>query len=64
MYRKCSIIGASAKYRLRRPSTANTFELNTRNGWLVTAKIAGIESTANMTSEVSTNISTTKSRVA
>jgi hypothetical protein len=44
---------ARRKYRARNPRMANAFEVKTRNGSSVTAKIAGIESTANTTSVLS-----------
>ena len=50
---------ASTKYSERRPRMANTFEVNTRKGSVVTAKMAGMESTANSRSLVST---TTRAR--
>jgi hypothetical protein len=43
---------------------ANAFDVNTRNGSSVTAKMAGIESTANNTSVVSTATRTASSGVA
>ncbi len=43
---------------------ANMFEVNTINGSVVMAKIAGMESTANNTSENSTTIRHAKDKVA
>ena len=54
---------ASRKYRLRRPRIANTLLVNTMNGSLVTAKIAGTLSTANTMSLTSIMQSATKSGV-
>ena len=51
---------ATAKKSDRRPMTAKTFEVKTMNESLVTAKIAGILSTAKMRSVNSTTISTRK----
>jgi hypothetical protein len=55
---------ASAKYRLRSPRIANTLLVNTRNGSVVIAKIAGIESTAKIRSVNSTRSSARNSGVA
>ena len=55
---------ATAKYSERRPRIANAFEVNTRNGSRVTARIAGIESTANTTSVNSTITRATNNGVA
>jgi len=52
------------KYRARRPKIAKAFDVKTRNGSSVTAKIAGIESTAKMMSVVSTSTRTARSGVA
>jgi len=59
-----SITPASRKNMARIPSTANAFDVNTRNGSVVTAKIAGIESTAKATSTKATARSTTSIGVA
>jgi hypothetical protein len=55
---------ASRKYRARRPRIANAFDVNTKKVSEVTAKIAGIESTAKITSVVSTTTSTASNGVA
>src|SRR4051794_2069724 len=59
-----SIIPASMKYSARSPRIANAFDVNTRNGSFVTAKIAGIESTAKRMSLVSIRTRTARSGVA
>ena len=64
MYLNIIISPAIAKYSERRPRIANAFEVKTMNGSCVTAKIAGIESTANTTSAKSTSSSVTNSGVA
>ena len=48
----------------RRPSSANALAVKTRNGSSVTAKIAGMESTAKTTSVTSTRTRTASSGVA
>ena len=48
----------------RRPSRADASAVKTRNGSSVTAKMAGIESTANTTSVASTSTRTASSGVA
>ena len=48
----------------RRPKIAIKFAVNTINGSEVTAKIAGMESTAKITSDASTKINTKNSGVA
>ena len=48
----------------RRPRIAKAFEVNTRNGSCVTAKIAGMESIAKTMSVTSTSTSTMSSGVA
>ena len=55
---------ASTKYSERRPRIAKMFEVKTMNGSRVTAKMAGIESTAKTTSVASTTTSTRSSGVA
>ena len=55
---------ASRKYSARMPSSANTFEVKTTNVSVVTARIAGIESTAKITSVVSIMIRASSSGVA
>ena len=55
---------ARQKYSARSPRMAKAFEANTMNGSRLTARIAGIESTANTTSVVSIRISTANSGVA
>ena len=57
-------ISASRKYIARSPRIANMFEVKTIKGSLVTANIAGIESTAKMRSVTSTSTSTTNIGVA
>ena len=52
------------KYRARSPRMAKILEVNTMNGSRVTAKIAGIESTANTRSVSSIATSTSNSGVA
>ena len=47
---------ARQKYSARRPRIAKAFDANTMNGSRHTARIAGIESTANTTSVVSIRI--------
>ena len=64
MYLNIIIKPAIAKYSERRPRMANAFDVKTMNGSCVTAKIAGIESTANTTSAKSTSSSVTNSGVA
>ena len=59
-----SITPASRKYIARMPSTANAFDVKTMNASVVTAKIAGRESTANATSTNATASSTTSIGVA
>lgn len=54
----------SRKYSDRSPKMAKALELNTMNCSWLTARIAGMESTANTTSVVSTMISTASSGVA
>ena len=49
-----SVIPASIKYRLRRPSIAKMFDVITMNGSVVIARTAGIESIANTRSVTST----------
>ena len=56
-------MSASRKYSARSPSTANTFEVSTMKGSVVMAKIAGIESTAKITSVTPIITSTTNSGV-
>jgi hypothetical protein len=63
-YTKRVIIPARRKYRARTPRMAKAFDVNTRNGSSVTAKIAGMESTANTTSVVSPATSTASIGVA
>ena len=63
-YWKISIIPASAKYRARSPKIAKTFEVYTINGSLEIPKIAGIESTANITSVDSITTKTNNNNVA
>src|SRR5687767_14357448 len=55
------IIFASRKYNARRPRIAKAFDVKTRKALRVTPKIAGIESTANTMSVVSTTTSTANS---
>ena len=55
---------ASTKYSERSPRMAHTFEVNTMNGLVVTAKMAGMESVAKTTSDNSTMMSVRKSGVA
>ena len=55
---------ASRKYSARSPRIANAFELNTMNGSWLTARTAGTESTAKITSVASTRTSTANSGVA
>ena len=57
------VISANKKYKARKPIIAKIFEVNTMNGSVVTAKIAGIESTANTTSEISIKINTSSKRI-
>jgi hypothetical protein len=52
------------KNRERRPRIAKTLEVNTMKTSVVTPKIAGMESTANITSATSTTISTISKGVA
>ncbi|MNV90861.1 hypothetical protein D3C71_1852850 [compost metagenome] len=54
---------ASRKNIARRPSTAKTLEVSTMNGSVVIAKIAGMLSTAKITSVTAIRISTTNSGV-
>jgi hypothetical protein len=54
---------ASRKNIARRPSTANTLEVSTMNGSVVIAKMAGMLSTAKITSVTAIRISTTNSGV-
>ncbi len=65
----CSKLNFSAtpdnrKYIARRPKIANKFDVKTMKGSVVTAKIAGILSTAKITSLSSTIINTSSSGVA
>ena len=55
---------ASRKYIARRPRIAKTFDVSTMNGSIVIAKIAGIESTAKITSTMPISRITTNSGVA
>ncbi|MNI96772.1 hypothetical protein D3C73_1552950 [compost metagenome] len=55
---------ASRKYSARRPMMAKMLEVNTINGSVVTAKMAGMLSTANTTSVASITSSTTNMGVA
>src|SRR5215210_1791938 len=57
-YTKRCIKPASMKYKARRPRMAKALEVQTTNVSVVIAKIAGMESTANTTSVVSTAINT------
>ena len=59
-----SIAPASMKYMERSPRIAKIFEVNTRNGSFVKAKIAGTESTAKTISVNSKKISVTNKGVA
>ncbi|KAG0914151.1 hypothetical protein G6F31_021422 [Rhizopus arrhizus] len=60
---KRSAMPASRKNIARRPSTANTLEVSTMNGSVVIAKIAGMLSTAKITSVTAIRISTANSGV-
>ena len=51
-------MSASRKYSARRPMMAKMFEVKTMNGSVVTAKMAGMLSTANTRSLASISIST------
>ena len=55
---------ASKKYRARNPRIAKAFEANTRYGSFDTARIAGTESTAKITSVISITTSAANSGVA
>ena len=61
---KRSAKSASKKYMARRPKMAKMLEVRTMKGSVVTAKIAGMLSTAKMTSLNSIIINTSKSGVA
>ena len=62
--RKRCTAPASRKYIARRPRMAKTFEVKTMSGSFVSAKIAGTESIAKITSLSSRNTSATSSGVA
>lgn len=55
---------ASRKYSARKPRMAKALDVKTRNGSVVTAKMAGMESTAKSTSVVSTTTRAASSGVA
>ena len=59
-----SIAPASIKYRARKPRIAKVFDVKTINGSFVSAKMAGTESTAKMTSVASKKSSATNKGVA
>ena len=63
IYLNLSIIFAKKKYKFLKPKIAKILEVNTMNESVVTANIAGIESTANNTSLNSTTIKVAKEAV-